>query len=108
MFGRVGVSDEKTSPYGVTASVSLEAFGSMDCRPNDRMGVGYFYSGLNSDFKNLFVFANPLEDVHGGEVYYNAEITQWFHLTGDLQVVNPGPQALDTAVVLGLRAKIDL
>jgi porin len=107
LFGRVGASDEKTSPYGVTASVSLEAFGSMNSRPNDRMGVGYFYSGLNSDFKSLFVPANPLEDVHGGEVYYNAEITPWFHLTGDLQVVNPGPQALDTAVVLGLRAKID-
>jgi porin len=107
LFGRVGVSDEETSPFGVTASVSLEAFGPMDCRPNDRMGIGYFYNGLNSDFKSLFVFANPLEDVHGGEVYYNAEITPWFHLTGDLQVINPGPEALDTAVVLGLRGKID-
>ncbi|TWU04149.1 Carbohydrate-selective porin, OprB family [Symmachiella macrocystis] len=107
LFGRVGVSDEDTSPFGVTASVSIEAFGAMDNRPNDRMGMGYFYSGLNSDFKSLFVFANPLEDVHGGEVYYNAEITPWFHLTGDLQVVNPGPQALDTAVVIGLRGKID-
>jgi porin len=108
LFGRVGVSDEETSPFGVTAAVSLEAFGTMDCRPHDRMGLGYFYTGLNSDFKNLFVFANPLQDLHGGEVYYNAEVTPWFHVTADLQVINPGPQALDTAIVLGLRAKIDL
>jgi porin len=107
LFGRVGVSDEETSPFGVTASLSLEAFGPMDSRPGDRMGIGYFYNGLNNDFKSLFVFANPLEDVHGGEVYYNAEITPWFHLTGDPQVINPGPEALDTAVVLGLRGKID-
>jgi porin len=36
-----------------------------------------------------------------------AEITPWFHLTGDLQVINPGLQALDIAVVFGLRGKID-
>jgi porin len=71
------------------------------------MGIGYFYSELNSDFKSLFVPANPLEDLYGSEVYYNAEITPWFHVTGDLQVVNPGAQALDTAVVLGMRAKIN-
>ena len=72
------------------------------------MGIGYFYTGLNSDFKNLFAIANPQEDLHGGEVYYNAEIMPLFHLTADLQVINPGSQALDTAMVFGLRAKIDL
>jgi porin len=107
LFGRVGVSDEETSPFGVTASVSLEAFGPVNSRPGDRMGIGYFYSELNSDFKSLFVPANPLEDLYGSELYYNAEITPWFHMTGDLQVVNPGAQALDTAVVLGMRAKIN-
>jgi porin len=108
LFGRVGVSDEETSPFGVTASLSLEAFGAMECRANDRMGVGYFYTGLNSDFKDLFVVGgNPLEDLHGGEIYYNAQITPWFHLTADLQVINPAQIANDTAVVLGLRAKMD-
>ena len=109
LFGRVGVSDEETSPFGVTASLSLEAFGAMCGRPNDRMGIGYFYSELNSDFKDLFVLGgNPLNDPHGGEIYYNVEITPWFHLTADLQVIAPAMQANDTAVVFGLRAKIEL
>ena len=79
----------------------------MVSRPSDRMGIGHFYSALNSDFKSLLVPANPLADLHGGEVYYNAEITPWFHMTGDLQAISAGSQALDTAIVLGLRTKID-
>ncbi len=65
------------------------------------------YKHLREERKEVTVRTASDSHLHGGEVYYNAEITPWFHLTGDLQVINPGPQALDTAVVLGLRAKID-
>ena len=44
---------------------SAEAFGAMDFRPNDHMGIGYFYNGLNADFECLFAGTNPLQDVHG-------------------------------------------
>ena len=67
----------------------------------------YFYNALNSDFQNAFSMVSPIGDVQGGEVYYNAQITPWFHLTADLQVVEPAVQAEDTALVLGLRGKID-
>jgi porin len=108
ILGKVGVSDAKTSPFGVTASLSWEAFGAFDCRPYDRLGVGYFYSALNSDFKNLFLLTgNPLEDLHGAEIYYNAQIVPWFHLTVDPQVINPAQVANDTAVIVGLRGKMD-
>jgi len=108
LFGKVGFSDVENSPFECTWSISVEAFGAMNCRPNDRIGIGYFYNGLNDDFKDLFALgANPLEDPHGGEVYYNAEITPWFHLTADLQVINPARQVNDTAIVCGLRGKMD-
>jgi porin len=77
------------------------------CRENDRMGIGYFYSGLSSDFKNLVPLL-ALEDLQRGEIYYNAEIKPWFHLTADLQVVQPGLSRRDAALVLGLRGKVDL
>jgi porin len=74
------------------------------------MGVGYFYDGLNSGFKQLVstLPAFDLQDVQGVELYYNAEITPWFHLTGNLQVVANENDGDDPAVILGLRAKIDL
>jgi porin len=49
----------------------------------------------------------PAGNVYGGEAYYNAEINPWFHLTFDLQVVNPSFESRDDAIVAGLRAKID-
>ncbi len=107
LFGYVGFADQETSPFKVTTAVSLEGFGLMDSRPQDRAGVGYFYNGLNSDFKDVFSGITPLGNVQGGEVYYNAEINPWFHVTFDLQAVEPAIQARDTALVLGMRAKID-
>jgi porin len=73
------------------------------------MGVGYFYDGLNSNFKQL-VSAGPLpdiQDVQGVELYYNAAVTPWFHLTADLQVIDNQNVSDNTVIVLGLRAKID-
>ena len=107
MFGYVGFSEPANSPFEWTASLSLESFGPLASRANDRMGIGYFYSALNGDFKNAFSLVTPVDDLQGGEVYYNAEITPWFHVTADLQAIEPAVQALDTALVLGLRAKID-
>jgi porin len=108
LFGYVGFSDHENSPFKVTTSISAEAFGLLDSRPNDRMGIAYFYNGLNEDFKNAFALATPVDDLQGGEVYYNAQVTPWFNLTVDLQAVEPGVQSFDTAVVLGVRGHIKL
>lgn len=106
LFGYVGFSDVDNSPYNWTAAVSLEKFGPFACRPNDRAGIGYFYNALNGDFRDTVSILAPINDLHGGEVYYNAQITKWFNLTTDVQVINPGLIANDTAVVLGLRGRI--
>ena len=61
---------------------------------------------LTDDLKNGRLLR--LNDLQGVELYYNAAITPWFHLTADLQFVEPSLVTRDTAVVLGLRAKIDI
>jgi len=102
-----GFSDPKTSPFEWSCNVSVEAYGLIPGRENDRMGIGYFYTGLSDDFKNLLP-ALGLDDLQGGEIYYNAAVTPWFHLTADVQFVEPSMSGLDTAVVAGVRAKINL
>jgi porin len=57
-------------------------------REHDRMGISYWYNGVSDDLKALVPVAR-LQEVQGGEIYYNAEITPWFHLTADLQVIQP-------------------
>jgi porin len=108
LFGYVGFSDQENNPFRVTISASVGAFGMVDSRPNDRMGLAYFHNGLNDDFKSAFALVTPVGDLHGGEVYYNAQITPWFNLTFDLQAVDPAVRRLDTAVFLGLRAHIQI
>ena len=62
---------------------------------------------MSGDFKTLLgVGGVAFANLQGAEFYYNAAVTPWFHLTGDLQVIQPGMIANDTAVVAGLRANL--
>ncbi len=111
VFSQWGLADPETCPFAWTCNVSLQAQGLIACRERDTMGAGYFYTGVSGDLKNLFAtvpLAPDLRDLQGVELYYNAAITPWFHLTADVQFVEPGVSANDTAVVLGLRGKIDI
>ncbi|MCC9606242.1 carbohydrate porin [Blastopirellula sp. JC732] len=107
MMLTLGVADHDTSPYGFGANVSSEAFGLFACRPSDRMGIGYFYYDLTNGFQTAIQALGPAQNVQGGEIYYNAAITKWFHLTADAQAIQPIYKANDTAIVLGLRGRID-
>jgi carbohydrate-selective porin OprB len=65
LWGYVGLADPKTSPFEVTGAVTLEGLGYFDRRPDDRMGIGYFYTGLSGGFRNLLNVVEPSGDVHG-------------------------------------------
>ena len=106
LFGYVGLSDVETSPFAWTSSVSIETFGPIQGRSGDRAGIAYFYNSLNGPFQNIFSLITPLGNVHGGEIYYNVEVTPAFHLTADLQVIQPEIRSQNAAVVLGLRGKL--
>ena len=81
-------------------------------RNRDTFGLGYFHVGLSNDFKNLL--SGPLappglaqRDEQGVELFYNAGLTPWCHLSGDMQIVQPSTIALDTTILVGARLKID-
>lgn len=107
LYGFVGFADQETSPYEWSSAITWESFGALRCRPRDRAGIGYFYNRLNADFRELFSATTPVDDVHGGEVYYNMEVNPWLHITADLQAIRPEIAAQDTAIICALRAKID-
>jgi porin len=108
LFTGWGISDGNPSFSRWGGFASLERFGTFRGRDKDRMGISYFYSGLSDDFRQLVDPVVQLGSVQGGEFYYNYEVTPWFHLTGDLQVVDNGIETDDTAVILGLRATLEL
>ena len=52
--------------------------------------------------------AYDLQNTHGDEIYYKFSVTPSFHLTADMQVIDSQNVGDDTAVVLSLRAKLEL
>ena len=110
LMSQWALADGNPSPVRWSFNVAVQGQGLVHGRELDTMGVGYFYDELSSDYKQL-VNTLPtvdLENVQGVELYYNAEITPWFHLTGDLQIIDNENVGDDTAIILGLRAKMDL
>ena len=93
----------------MTGLASLEATGLLFDREKDRAGVGGFYTTLSTDFKrSMDQVGVDLTDLWGIELYYNYEVTPWFHLTTDVQYVQNHNADDDPAVIVGLRAVIDL
>ncbi len=87
---------------------SIEGWGLVPNREKDRMGVGGFYNQLSSELKDLTSAVGiNLRNVWGVELYYNAEVSLWFHLTPNLQFVSNQNESDSTAVILGLRAVMD-
>jgi porin len=89
-------------------NVGIQAQGLYRGRPEDTVGIGYFHSALSDDFVNSLSPVFDLDDVDGVELFYNAAVADCFHLTADLQIVEPAEQQLDTAVVFGVRGVIGL
>lgn len=106
LFTSWGISDGNPNPVRWGGNVSLQGSGLVSCRPSDSMGVAYFYTGLSNDFQDLVSPLVPLQDVQGGELYYNIAVTPAFNLTPDLQIIQPANVGNDTAVVVGMRGKL--
>ena len=90
-------------------------------RDQDRFGIGYYYLKISSDLRGSFppLLRNRigLEHEQGVELFYNIAVTPWLHVTPDLQfidagrnqapIIGPNRKSIETAVVVGLRIKID-
>lgn len=117
LFTNIGLADNGPSPVRWSANVGLGGSSPLTSRPLDTFGVGYSYVNYSTPVQQLAPIFLPIGNDQVVEMFYNIAITPWFHLTPDFQVVMPalqqtlplppGPQQIDTAVVVGVRAKID-
>ncbi len=107
VFGDVGISDGEPNPIHWSAIVGIGGSSSICSRKLDTFGVAYYYMGVSGSFRNNVQAIVPVRDERGVELFYNIGVTPWFHITTDLQVITPILESADTALVLGIRAKID-
>ena len=118
--GMYTYTDGEANPIHWTATAALEMTGPLRRRSKDVFGIGVFHNELASGFKNavgpiLSVAATiknrmltriAIEDTDGFEAYYKAQVTPWFAITGDVQVITETLSPEDTKVVAGVRGKV--
>ena len=106
-FGQLSFANKDTSPITKFVNVGLGGNGLIKSRNNDEFGVAYAFSDLSSVLKDnidLLTIGNrrPRAE-HQFEAFYNLHITPWLRLTGDLQIVRPVRNNVDTAIIPGAR-----
>ncbi len=102
VFLMAGLADEDTNPVQWSIAAGIGGRGLFASRPNDEFGIGYFVVDLKDGVVANLIGLKSAEQ--GVEIYYDFEVVPSFQVTPDLQIVDPGIAAADTAVILGLRA----
>lgn len=108
LFTQVAFANESTSPITRFFNIGLGGNGLLPNRRDDEFGVAYAYTDLSDDLKDDLdlLRVRGVRPEHQVEVFYNAHITPWFRLTGDLQVIRPTRKGVDTDVIPAMRLKV--
>lgn len=115
LFTNLGVADNGPSPIRWSANVGLGGSSPVSSRPLDTFGVGYSHVAYSDPVKDLAPILLPVGNDNAVELFYNIAVTPWFRVTPDIQflmparerTLPPGAMEIDTAVVFGLRGKIE-
>jgi porin len=118
LFTNIGLADDGPSPVRWSANVGLGGSSPWASRTLDTFGIGYSFVNYSSPVQQFLPTLLPVTNDHAVELFYNYAVTPWFRLTPDLQVLVPAREQtlailqanrdpLNTAIVIGLRAKID-
>jgi porin len=107
VFGRAGVADDETNPIEWFLSFGVGGSSMLSGRDADTFGVGWYYSGTSSELApDLAMVLGGIGDGQGVEMYYNIAVTPWLQVTPDVQFLMPARESVDTATVVGLRARV--
>jgi porin len=108
VFGRAGIADDQTNPLAYFLSAGIGGNSPFYGREADRIGAGYYYAGTSEEIGPILTTVlGPIGDGQGVELFYNYQVTPWFHLTTDLQVLDSARENVDTALIAGLRGRVD-
>jgi len=104
LYIQSGLGDGNPNPIRWFLSVALCGNSPVPSREGDLFGIGFYDLGPSSLAESL---VPGLRDERGVELFYNLRITPGCHLTPDLQVLHPGLAPAETALLFGVRLKVD-
>jgi porin len=101
--GDIGVTDGDPNPIRWFANLSLVGSSPVSGREADTIGIGCYHLGV-SNLPILIIHGIGAEE--GVELFYNAAVTPWCHITPDIQILDPAQQRTETAFLVGVRARL--
>ncbi len=106
VFGRFGLAPTEGNPFQEFYSIGLGGKGSIPQRDHDTWGAGYYCTRTENNIGSVL----GIDTEQGVELFYRIEVTPWFHITPDLQVIaDPagGFHGREGAIVYGIRGQIN-
>jgi porin len=104
LYVQTGLGDGNPNPIRWFLSVAVCGNSPLPGREGDTLGVGFYDLGLSTKARSQ---VPGLRDEVGVEIFYNLRIVPGCHLSPDLQVLHPGLGPVDTALLFGVRLKLD-
>lgn len=109
LFGTVGFSDGDPTPIDWSFLLGIGGNSLIKNRSNDVWGIGYFHTSISNGLKSSALTASfVLDDERGFEAFYNAQLSPWFKLGIDFQMINPVLDKNKSASFIGLRSSMKL
>jgi porin len=103
LAGDYGLTDGNPNPIRWFANLALVGNSPLRSRENDTFGIGYYHLAA-SNLAVLKTLGFGPED--GVELFYNVAVTPWFHVTPDLQIIDPSREQNVTALLFGIRGRL--
>lgn len=108
LFGRAGAADPEVNPIALFFNAGIGGNSPLAGRDRDLFGIGWFYNRFSDRLGPIATTALDLQDYSTGiETYYNFAATNSLWITPDLQVLEPGSNRANTALLAGLRVELD-
>ncbi|WP_310377708.1 carbohydrate porin [Flavobacterium sp.] len=109
LFGMVSISDGNPNPihFGMHLGIGGNSF--FKNRSDDKWGLAMYHYSLSNPLADFAsTLGKPLRNETGVELFYQAWLTKWFSLGGDVQWINPILKNNPGALFLGLRSSIKI
>ncbi|RLA48418.1 MAG: hypothetical protein DRR42_16780 [Gammaproteobacteria bacterium] len=106
VFLKLSVADGNPNPIDASVVGGIGGKALFVGRPQDSFGLGYFYYAFSNELRNALEPTTDLDDEQGVEMFYSYEVTPWFHITADIQYIDPASVSDDNVLIAGLRTNI--
>lgn len=107
LFGQIGVSDGNPNPINFGSLLGIGGNSFIKNRIDDKLGLAMYHYSLSKPIDDFSESTGvPLRNETGFELFYQAMLTKWLQLGGDMQYVIPTVRNNQNVLYLGLRTSI--